>query len=233
MESGDAQAAHEILIVLEMRNCRLPNVGKSDSLQCSDQRRGLRRRTYPFCTIDPNIGIVEVPDPRLAKLAGHTPSRRKSSPPRSSFVDIAGLVAGASKGEGLGNQFLANIRECDAIAARVRCFEDANVVHVAGTRSTRFPTSRPSTPSSRSPKDDQKAGGYISSNFAAYVVGNEDRYSRGGDRVRITPHDSVAVASTKVRRARRKGSACRPPPRCRSVAAVERRAAAAESLFSS
>src|SRR5690606_38022675 len=86
---------------------------------------------YPFCTIEPNVGIVEVPDPRLAKIAAIA-KPEKVIPATVEFVDIAGLVAGASKGEGLGNQFLANIRECDAIAHIVRCFDDENVVHVSG-----------------------------------------------------------------------------------------------------
>jgi GTP-binding protein YchF len=108
----------------------LPNVGKS-TLFNALTKAGIAAENYPFCTIDPNIGIVEVPDPRLAKLAAIA-KPQKVIAAAVEFVDIAGLVAGASKGEGLGNQFLANIRECDAIAHVVRCFEDANVVHVAG-----------------------------------------------------------------------------------------------------
>jgi ribosome-binding ATPase len=108
----------------------LPNVGKS-TLFNALTKAGIAAENYPFCTIDPNIGIVEVPDPRLAQIA--TIARpQKVVAAAVEFVDIAGLVAGASKGEGLGNQFLANIRECDAVAHVVRCFEDANVVHVAG-----------------------------------------------------------------------------------------------------
>jgi GTP-binding protein YchF len=94
-------------------------------------KAGIAADNYPFCTIDPNIGIVEVPDSRLGQVAAIA-SPRKVVAAAVEFVDIAGLVAGASKGEGLGNQFLANIRECDAIAHVVRCFEDPNVVHVAG-----------------------------------------------------------------------------------------------------
>ena len=86
---------------------------------------------FPFCTIEPNVGVVAVPDPRLDKLSAITKSR-KIVPTSIEFVDIAGLVKGASKGEGLGNQFLANIRECDSIVQVVRCFEDQDVVHVAG-----------------------------------------------------------------------------------------------------
>ncbi len=108
----------------------LPNVGKS-TLFNALTKAGIAAENYPFCTIDPNIGIVEVPDPRLAKIAAIA-KPQKVVAAAVEFVDIAGLVAGASKGEGLGNQFLANIRECDAIAHVVRCFEDANVVHVAG-----------------------------------------------------------------------------------------------------
>ena len=109
----------------------LPNVGKS-TLFNALTKAGIAAENYPFCTIEPNIGIVEVPDPRLGALAAIA-KPDKVIPAAVEFVDIAGLVAGASKGEGLGNQFLANIRECDAIAHIVRCFEDPNVVHVSGT----------------------------------------------------------------------------------------------------
>ena len=108
----------------------LPNVGKS-TLFNALTRAGIAAENYPFCTIEPNVGIVEVPDPRLAALAAIA-KPEKVIPAVVEFVDIAGLVAGASKGEGLGNQFLANIRETDAIAHVVRCFEDPNVVHVSG-----------------------------------------------------------------------------------------------------
>src|SRR6185437_13155730 len=108
----------------------LPNVGKS-TLFNALTKAGIAAENYPFCTIEPNVGIVEVPDPRLAKLAAIA-HPQKVVPAIVEFVDIAGLVAGASKGEGLGNQFLANIRETDAIANVVRCFSDENVVHVAG-----------------------------------------------------------------------------------------------------
>src|SRR5262245_61869764 len=108
----------------------LPNVGKS-TLFNALTRAGIAAENYPFCTIEPNVGIVEVPDPRLAHLA-QIAKPQKVIPAIVEFVDIAGLVAGASKGEGLGNQFLANIRETDAIAHVVRCFDDPNVVHVAG-----------------------------------------------------------------------------------------------------
>jgi len=108
----------------------LPNVGKS-TLFNALTKAGIAAENYPFCTIEPNVGIVEVPDPRLAQLAAIA-KPQKVIPATVEFVDIAGLVAGASKGEGLGNQFLATIRETDAIAHVVRCFEDPNVVHVAG-----------------------------------------------------------------------------------------------------
>lgn len=108
----------------------LPNVGKSTIFNALT-KAGIAAENYPFCTIEPNVGIVEVPDERLAKLAA-IDHPAKIIPATVEFVDIAGLVAGASKGEGLGNQFLANIRECDAIAHIVRCFEDENVTHVAG-----------------------------------------------------------------------------------------------------
>ena len=108
----------------------LPNVGKS-TLFNALTRAGIDAENFPFCTIEPNTGIVPVPDPRLDALAGLV-QPEKVIPTTMEFVDIAGLVAGASQGEGLGNQFLANIRETDAIAHVVRCFEDENVVHVDG-----------------------------------------------------------------------------------------------------
>jgi len=108
----------------------LPNVGKS-TLFNALTKAGIAAENYPFCTIEPNVGIVEVPDPRLGALAALA-KPQKVIPAVVEFVDIAGLVAGASKGEGLGNQFLAHIRETDAIAHVVRCFEDTNVAHVAG-----------------------------------------------------------------------------------------------------
>jgi GTP-binding protein YchF len=108
----------------------LPNVGKS-TLFNALTKSGIAAENYPFCTIEPNVGIVEVPDHRLAELSKIV-KPQKIQPAIVEFVDIAGLVAGASKGEGLGNQFLANIRETDAIVHVVRCFDDANVVHVSG-----------------------------------------------------------------------------------------------------
>lgn len=108
----------------------LPNVGKS-TLFNALTKSGIAAENYPFCTIEPNIGIVEVPDARMQALADIAKPKRMQYA-TTEFVDIAGLVAGASKGEGLGNQFLANIRETDGIVNVVRCFEDDNVVHVAG-----------------------------------------------------------------------------------------------------
>ena len=108
----------------------LPNVGKS-TLFNALTKSGIAAENYPFCTIEPNVGIVEVPDKRMAQLAAIV-KPQKMQPAIVEFVDIAGLVAGASKGEGLGNQFLANIRETDAIVHVVRCFADDNVIHVSG-----------------------------------------------------------------------------------------------------
>ena len=109
----------------------LPNVGKS-TLFNSLTKAGAESANYPFCTIDPNVGVVAVPDERI-KLLGEMYHSKKVTPATIEFVDIAGLVKGASKGEGLGNQFLANIREVDAIVHVVRCFEDGNIVHVDGS----------------------------------------------------------------------------------------------------
>src|SRR5499426_449519 len=108
----------------------LPNVGKS-TLFNALTRAQIAAENYPFCTIDPNVGVVPVPDERLAQLAAIV-KPEKILPTTVEFVDIAGLVAGASQGEGLGNQFLAHIREVDAVAHVVRCFENDDVVHVAG-----------------------------------------------------------------------------------------------------
>ncbi|HVW94216.1 MAG TPA: redox-regulated ATPase YchF [Devosia sp.] len=108
----------------------LPNVGKSTLFNALTRTAAAQAANFPFCTIEPNVGEVAVPDARLDRLAAIAKSAQ-IIPARMSFVDIAGLVKGASKGEGLGNQFLANIRECDAIAYVLRCFEDPNIIHVA------------------------------------------------------------------------------------------------------
>src|SRR5437868_6801199 len=108
----------------------LPNVGKS-TLFNALTKAGIAAANFPFCTIDPNVGVVPVPDPRLGQLAAIA-KPEKIVPTTVEFVDIAGLVAGASQGEGLGNQFLSHIREMDAIAHVVRCFESADVIHVSG-----------------------------------------------------------------------------------------------------
>ena len=121
----------EIYIEMKLGIVGLPNVGKS-TLFNSLTKAGAESANYPFCTIDPNVGVVTVPDERL-KLLGDFYHSKKVTPAVIEFVDIAGLVKGASKGEGLGNQFLANIREVDAIVHVVRCFEDSNVIHVDGS----------------------------------------------------------------------------------------------------
>ena len=109
----------------------LPNVGKSTLFNALTQTAAAQAANYPFCTIEPNVGDVAVPEPRLDALARIAKSK-EIIPARINFVDVAGLVRGASKGEGLGNQFLANIRDCDAVAFVARCFEDNDVTHVEG-----------------------------------------------------------------------------------------------------
>jgi hypothetical protein len=109
----------------------LPNVGKSTLFNALTQTAAAQAANYPFCTIEPNVGDVAVPEPRLDELARIAKSKQ-IIPARINFVDVAGLVRGASKGEGLGNQFLANIRDCDAVAFVARCFEDTDVTHVEG-----------------------------------------------------------------------------------------------------
>src|ERR671930_788112 len=109
----------------------LPNVGKSTLFNALTETAAGQAANYPFCTIEPNVGEVAVPDPRLSKLAVLAKSAQVV-PTRLTFVDIAGLVRGASRGEGLGNQFLAHIREVDAVAYVLRCFEDPDVAHVEG-----------------------------------------------------------------------------------------------------
>ena len=124
-ETGDALMGFKMGIV------GLPNVGKSTLFNALTRTAAAQAANFPFCTIEPNVGEVAVPDARLDKLAEIAKSKQ-ILPTRMTFVDIAGLVKGASKGEGLGNQFLANIRECDAIAHVLRCFEDGDITHVEG-----------------------------------------------------------------------------------------------------
>src|SRR5579875_3041543 len=109
----------------------LPNVGKSTLFNALTQTAAAQAANYPFCTIEPNVGDVAVPEPRLDRLAEIAKSK-EIIPARITFVDVAGLVRGAAQGEGLGNQFLANIRDCDAVALVARCFEDGDVTHVEG-----------------------------------------------------------------------------------------------------
>src|SRR5919107_3794530 len=109
----------------------LPNVGKSTLFNALTKTAAAQAANYPFCTIEPNVGEVAMPEPRLEKLAAIAKSK-EIIPTRINFVDVAGLVRGASKGEGLGNQFLANIRDCDAVAFVARCFEDDDITHVEG-----------------------------------------------------------------------------------------------------
>ncbi|MDE3116982.1 MAG: redox-regulated ATPase YchF, partial [Pseudomonadota bacterium] len=109
----------------------LPNVGKSTLFNALTETAAAQAANYPFCTIEPNVGDVAVPDPRLETLC-RIANSKEIIPPRITFVDIAGLVRGACKGEGLGNQFLANIREVDAVAHVLRCFEDDDITHVEG-----------------------------------------------------------------------------------------------------
>jgi GTP-binding protein YchF len=123
---------HVRMMALKTGIVGLPNVGKSTLFNALMEESQAQAANFPFCTIEPNVGVVAVPDPKLAVL-GEINTSEKLVPTSLSFVDIAGLVEGASKGEGLGNQFLANIRECDAIVHTVRCFVDENIVHVSGS----------------------------------------------------------------------------------------------------
>merc|ERR1712157_183549 len=109
----------------------LPNMGKSTLFNALTESQGAEAANYPFCTIEPNVGVVEVPDSRLEELEINNSA--KVIPTTLEFVDVAGLVKGASEGEGLGNKFLATIRQCDAIVHVVRCFDDENVIHVDGS----------------------------------------------------------------------------------------------------
>lgn len=130
--AGRAYSRTALNMKLQTAIVGLPNVGKSTLFNALTETQGAEAANYPFCTIEPNTGIVEVPDPRLAALAEINESV-KVVPTTLEFVDVAGLVKGASDGEGLGNQFLATIRQCDAIVHVVRCFEDDNVIHVDGS----------------------------------------------------------------------------------------------------
>jgi len=121
-----------MLMSLSVGIVGLPNVGKSTLFNALTSSAAAESANYPFCTIDPNVGVVTVPDPRLDEITAYIPPQ-KVIPATVDIVDIAGLVKGASKGEGLGNKFLANIRETDAVLMMVRCFEDDNVVHVDGS----------------------------------------------------------------------------------------------------
>lgn len=125
-------ASSRLSMKLQTAIVGLPNVGKSTLFNALTETQGAEAANYPFCTIEPNVGIVEVPDPKLQVLSDINESA-KIVPATLEFVDVAGLVKGASAGEGLGNQFLATIRQCDAVVHVVRCFEDENVIHVDGT----------------------------------------------------------------------------------------------------
>ena len=203
----------------------LPNVGKS-TLFNALTKAGIAAANFPFCTIDPNVGVVPVPDPRLNALAGHRQAA-EGIPTAVEFVDIAGLVAGAASGEGLGNKFLAHIREVDAITHVVRCFENADVVHVAnkvdpicrhrdhrhragagrpGHRSTRrcsAPSARP-RPATRTPRRAPRCCGRISAGLnagkPARSLGLSDEDKAAG--ARPVPADAQAG---DVRRQRARG----------------------------
>uniref|UniRef100_A0A7S2ICC5 Obg-like ATPase 1 n=1 Tax=Helicotheca tamesis TaxID=374047 RepID=A0A7S2ICC5_9STRA len=127
-----AYSSTQLNMKLQTAIVGLPNVGKSTLFNALTETQGAEAANYPFCTIEPNVGIVEVPDPKLGVLEKINTSE-KVVPATLEFVDVAGLVKGASAGEGLGNQFLATIRQCDAIVHVVRCFEDENVIHVDGS----------------------------------------------------------------------------------------------------
>jgi len=130
--SARAYSSTSLTMKIQTAIVGLPNVGKSTLFNALTETQGAEAANYPFCTIEPNVGIVEVPDPKLAVLCDINESV-KVVPTTLEFVDVAGLVKGASDGEGLGNQFLATIRQCDAIVHVVRCFEDENVIHVDGS----------------------------------------------------------------------------------------------------
>lgn len=132
MNLGRSYSSTRLNMKLQTAIVGLPNVGKSTLFNALTETQGAEAANYPFCTIEPNVGIVEVPDPKLGVLTKINNSV-KTVPATLEFVDVAGLVKGASAGEGLGNQFLATIRQCDAIVHVVRCFDDENVIHVDGS----------------------------------------------------------------------------------------------------
>ena len=192
----------------------LPNVGKSTLFNALTQTAAAQAANYPFCTIEPNVGDVAVPDARLEVLAEIAGSK-EIIPTRLTFVDIAGLVRGASKGEGLGNQFLANIRECDAIAHVVRCFEDGDITHVEGridpisdieTIETELMLADLDSLERRAPAMEKKA--------------------KGGTRTPRRPSSSCSAASPNCAKAG-------PPARSAGSSRDERRAFAALGLLSS
>merc|ERR1719491_2209135 len=132
LQPRTAGRQHVRMMALKTGIAGMPNVGKSTLFNALMEEAQAQAANFPFCTIEPNVGVVAVPDKKLAVL-GEMNLSEKLVPTSLSFVDIAGLVEGASKGEGLGNKFLANIRECDAIVHTVRCFVDDNVIHVSGS----------------------------------------------------------------------------------------------------
>ena len=182
----------------------LPNVGKS-TLFNALTKAGIAAANFPFCTIEPNVGVVPVPDPRLAALAGIV-KPHKIIPTSIEFVDIAGLVAGASKGEGLGNKFLAHIREVDAIAHVVRCFEHPDIVHVTGQHRSDRRTSTRSTPNSRWPISSRSTRRSIASSARPRPTtrrrSRNGRFCRSSPRVSTKAAPRAAWASTMTKRRR-------------------------------
>jgi GTP-binding protein YchF len=191
----------------------LPNVGKSTLFNALTQTAAAQAANYPFCTIEPNVGDVAVPDPRLSTLADIAGSK-EIIPTRLTFVDIAGLVRGASQGEGLGNQFLANIRECDAIAHVVRCFEDGDVTHVEGKVD---PISDIDTIETELMLADLES-------LERRIVALEKK-AKGGDKESKELHDLAAKALVELREGR--------PARTASIDKEERKLFASLGLLSS
>ena len=176
----------------------LPNVGKSTLFNALTQTAAAQAANYPFCTIEPNVGDVAVPEPRLDALAAIAGSK-EIIPARINFVDIAGLVRGASKGEGLGNQFLANIRDCDAVAFVARCFVDDDITHVEGRVD---PLSRPGDHRDRADAGRPGEPGEAASS-------NLEKRAKGGDKEAPRPCAWCNLALTEL-------NAGRPPARPRS-----------------